>query len=87
MFCSSLEEIEIPNSITEIDGQTFFGCSSLKNIKIPLSVKHIRANAFCYCSSLESIKIPKSVQLGINVFNGCSILKNVSAIEDSLYPR
>ncbi len=41
VFCSSLESIEIPNSVTTIGKEVFDGCLSLQNIFIPKSVTSI----------------------------------------------
>ncbi len=50
--CSSLESIEIPNSVTSIGYLAFEDCSSLKSIFIPNSVTSIGGLAFYGCSSL-----------------------------------
>lgn len=48
MFCSTLNEIQIPESITEIEEKTFSGCSSLQKVVILYSLKVIKENAFGY---------------------------------------
>ena len=53
--CTSLESIDIPNSVTEIDGYAFGGCTSLESIDIPNSVTEIGEVAFEGCTSLKSI--------------------------------
>ena len=42
----SLEDIEIPNGVTEIGFLAFSGCTSLKELKIPNSVTEIGFKAF-----------------------------------------
>ena len=59
--CSSLQKINIPNSVQGIGIQAFSGCSSLTEIIIPDSVEYISTWAFWGCSSLTSITIPDSV--------------------------
>ena len=54
-FASSLTSITIPNSVTEIEIQAFFGCSSLTSVTIPSSVTLIGERAFEDCSSLTSV--------------------------------
>ena len=52
---SSLEYIEIPDTITRIGSFVFQGCSSLKSIVIPSSVTKIGGSVFVDCSSLENV--------------------------------
>ena len=60
-LCSSLTNINIPNSVTNIGDAAFSGCSSLTNINIPNGVTNIGDIAFSGCNSLTKIKIPSSV--------------------------
>ena len=61
MMCSSLAEVVIPNSVTNIGKGTFANCSYLADVVIPDGVTSIGNNAFMSCSSLEYISLPKSV--------------------------
>ena len=45
-LCSSLTNINIPNSVTNIGNEAFLGCKSLININIPNSVTNIGKMAF-----------------------------------------
>ena len=45
-LCSSLTNINIPNSVTNIGNEAFWGCKSLININIPNSVTNIGKMAF-----------------------------------------
>lgn len=54
--CSSLVNIEIPNSVISIGTFAFSGCSSLISIEIPKSVTNIGEQAFRDCRSIESIE-------------------------------
>lgn len=44
--CSSLEIIELPNSL-EVIGDSAFSWCSIENLTVPANVKHIGDNAFC----------------------------------------
>ena len=66
--CSSLRNINIPDSVTSIEPYAFSGCSSLQNITIPDSVTRIGSKAFSSCTSLTSIRIPASVTAFFNQY-------------------
>ena len=86
--CTSLEEITIPEGVTELSSRIFYGCSSLKSITIPASVQKIYNSAFENCTSLEKVTILGDVsEIGGRAFSGCSSLKefeivgNVSVVD------
>lgn len=84
--CTLLTEVQLPVSLTKIDGATFRFCSSLAKINIPESVTYIGQRAFEGCSSLpEVLTIPKSVKyIGEYAFNGCTSLKFIYIESDSV---
>jgi hypothetical protein len=77
--CTSLTEINIPNSVTTIGKGAFSGCKSLTEINIPNSVTTIEEDAFYNCP-LEVININCQPELGNSVLttldkmtsSGCS---------------
>ena len=74
----------IPNSVTNIGNNAFWGCESLININIPNSVTNIGNSAFWGCESLTNINIPNSVtNIGDGAFGGCFSLTNIN-IPDSV---
>ena len=69
----------IPNSVTSIDDEAFYGCSGLISVTIPNSVTSISYRVFCHCSGLASVTIPNSVTSISNyAFEGCSGLTSVT---------
>ena len=77
--CTSLRQINIPDSVTSIGGGAFWGCKSLEQINIPDNVTSIGNYAFNGCTSLRQIYIPGSVtSIGDSAFNGCTSLQEIT---------
>ena len=71
--CSSLQSIEIPESVKTIGNKAFANCRTLKQLNIPNNVESIDYSAFYNCESLKEISLPKSVtNVGSDIFSGCS---------------
>ncbi len=74
-----VKDMVIPNSVTSIGYQTFYGCSGLTSVSIPSSVTSIGNDAFYGCSGLTTVSISGSVtSIGSSAFYGCSGLTAVS---------
>ena len=81
---AGLTEYTIPDSVTTIGDEAFYGCSSLTSVTIPDSVTTIGDSAFRGCSSLTSVTIPEGVTtIGEEAFYNCSSLTSVT-IPDSV---
>ena len=75
---TEVTELVIPNNVTEIKSNVFYGCSNLTSVFIPNSVTSIGDDAFGRCSNLTSVVIPNSVtSIGEEAFCGCSNLTSI----------
>ena len=62
----------IPNSVTSIKDNAFYGCVGLTAITIPNSVTSIGHHAFYKCSDLTTISLPNNVtSIGHSAFYKC----------------
>ena len=81
-FIGGIEEVEIPDTVTEIGSYAFHNFLELKKINIPNSVTRIGQDAFYYCINLTSITIPNSVtSIGYGAFSWCSSLTSITIPE------
>ena len=77
--CTSLTNVVIPDSITEIGSTKFQDCIGLTSVIIPNGVTEIGSSAFNNCTSLESIIIPASITtLYSSIFCNCTSLSNIA---------
>ena len=74
-----VKDLVLPNSVTSIKEQTFYGCSGLTSVTIPNSVASIGKSAFDRCSGLTSVTIGDGVvSIGDYAFWSCSALTSVA---------
>lgn len=70
-----ITSVIIPEGVTRIGENAFYGCSGLKTLRLPESLKIIEDNAFYGCRALENCPIPQGVKtIGSGAFGGCSAL-------------
>ena len=87
--CTTLEMVNMPNSVTCIEECAFQNCASLKEINLSNCVEEINYATFYGCKKLTSITIPDSVKvIDEEAFYQCFVLSsvtignNVGSIED-----
>ena len=70
-----VEDLVIPDTVTEIKAYAFSGCTGLTSATIGNSVTSIGWGAFSECTGLTSVTIPDSVtSIGDYAFSGCTNL-------------
>ena len=75
----TIEEVKLPDTITEIRGEAFKNAVNLKSINLPSKITEIKGNTFEDCSSLVEITIPDSVtRIGGHAFRNNSSLEKVN---------
>ena len=55
--CHELQNLEIPEGVTEIGDGAFYGCTYLEQLSLPASVRAIGDNTFALCSKMNRIVV------------------------------
>lgn len=77
-YCSSLEEVSIPEGTETIGAGAFYNCPSLSSVSLPESLEAISDSAFYNCQSLESVSLGGSVRsVGGSAFYECGSLESI----------
>ncbi len=77
-YFDKLEEINLPDIITNIGTYAFTQCSSLRSIVIPDKVTSIGLYTFAFCTSLKSVTLPDNISvIGEWAFRNCESLTSV----------
>jgi BspA type Leucine rich repeat region (6 copies) len=65
----------VPNPVTSIGDNAFYGCSNLTGITLSSNVANIQSSAFANCGGLTTFNLPGAVtNIGSSAFFGCSNL-------------
>ena len=77
MYCSNLESVILPNTVTYISGNAFYD-TSLESVLIPENVISIGEQAFASCDKLQSISLPDGLKsIGKYAFGSCRNLSDI----------
>lgn len=77
--CTTLESIDLPDSIQKIGARAFYYDSSLTEVILPDNLSILGEYAFGRCSSLETVVLGKGLEgIEAGVFTNC---ENLAAIE------
>lgn len=76
---STLQEIDIPDSVNKIGDLAFSDCGELTSITIPESVTEVGSYAFNYCWNLSDISLPNgTTTIPDGMFYGCYALTKIT---------
>ena len=76
--CTSLSEITLPSTLTEIGTFAFGGCTSSGEITLPPTLTEIGMVAFRSCTSLTEIVLqPNLTAIGFGALAGCTSLAEI----------
>ena len=74
----TLTEINVPDTVTEIEFSAFGSCLNLEKIKLPASIKSLAGQMFWHCDFLKEVIIPEGVEeIGQGFFGLCMSLNKV----------
>ena len=80
--CTSLTSIELPESVTSIEGCSFYWCKNLTSIKLSKSITGIGISTFYGCTSLKSIELSENITtIEDYAFRDCTSLINIKLPE------
>ena len=75
---SSLESLDLPQGMTELEEDAFWMCGRLERIGLPEGLKRIGARAFRGCVALHEITLPEGLEMiGDDAFCGCRNLESL----------
>jgi len=77
-YCKSLESINFPSTLVEINDYAFRECDNLRGVRLNDGLTKIGGKSFQGCYQLEHINLPSTVtEIGDYAFYDCSGLKDV----------
>ena len=80
---ANLTLTSLPEAVTTLDGNAFFGCTNLALTSLPAGVTSIGGNAFKSCTNLKTLIVQSSPTIGVNAFINCTNLKEVLNLGDT----
>ena len=74
----SWRELEIPQSVTTLGAEAFYGCDALRSIELPDAVTEIAESLFKGCWRLRKVRFgPNVTTIGESAFKDCEFLQHL----------
>ena len=84
---SGLTQLDIPDSVEEIQTYALAGCTNLTSVVIPGNVKELGSYAFENCTNLKAVTIQEGVEWSEHyTFSNCAKLEHIVLPESFIYP-
>ena len=81
---TEITKIVIPDSVSVIENDAFYGCYNLNEVTMPSELVTIGKGAFAMCSSLTDIYIPSGVtSIGEDIFLACDSMIGITVDENN----
>ena len=81
VFAPAAESITVPESVTELAPNAFFGRKNLTHVTLPDGLTYLEKHAFHDCTGLTSIVIPAGVKvISWGAFQNCTSLASVTIL-------
>ena len=81
VFAPAADSITIPESVTELAPNAFFGHKNLTHVTLPDGLTYLEKHAFHDCTGLTSIVIPAGVKvISWGAFQNCTSLASVNIL-------
>ena len=72
---AAIVEVELPDTLLEIDDYAFARCTELTSVTLPSGVVSVGEGAFIGCTALTEVKMSTSLEtIGAKAFNECTLL-------------
>ena len=72
-YCSSLQQVTLPEGLKEIPERCFYGCFALESVNLPTTIESIGSWAFSD-AAIKQINLPEGLkEIGNSAFSSCDI--------------
>ena len=74
---TNLLSVHLPDNVTSVGEQAFYGCSSLSDLSLSASLSSVGKEAFSGCNQLSSLTFRERCQLDSKAFYNCTGLQHI----------
>ena len=78
LSCKKITNINLPNSIKEIEDRVFLYCDSLTSVQLPNQLELLGSKTFAGCDNIKQITLPNSLKSMGDTFFDCDGLTEIT---------